>query len=92
MAQDSHFADGKLKFGDILAIELEFKLSPKPFSDMHGRLKEYKKGLHYIGNRSREIGLRRTLAFTLGEIGTYCRHWSRRVTGSGLHSKRWLLN
>lgn len=92
MAQDSHFADRKLKSGDILTIELAFKLSPKPFSVMHGRLKEYKKGLHCIGNRSREIGLRRTLAFILGEIGTNCRHWSRRVTGSGLHSKIWLLN
>lgn len=84
---DSNFADWKLKFEDILVIELEFKLSPKPFSHMPDRFKEFQKGLHYIGNRSGEIELRRTLAFTLCETGTCCRPWSKEVTDSDLHVK-----
>lgn len=94
MVHDSHFADGKLKLGDILLIELEFKLSLEPFSDMPGRFKKYQKDLCYMGHRSEEIGLRRTLACTLGEVevGTYCRHASRGVTGSDLHLTIWLLN
>lgn len=64
MVDDSHFTDGELKTGDILSVELELKLSPKPFSHLPGRFKEYPKGLCYLGNRSGEMGLGRTLAFT----------------------------
>lgn len=93
MVHDSHFADGKLKSGDILLTKLsngDFKRSLKSFLTCLIGSKKIKKAYVTL-NRSEEIGLRMTLALTLSETGTYCRHWSRGVTGSDLHTKIRLL-
>lgn len=74
MVHDSYFADGDLKFRHRLVIELKFKLSPESFAHIPGRFQEYQKDLCFVENRNREIGLRRTLAFTLSETGAYSRH------------------
>lgn len=48
MVQDSHFADGDLKFRHILVIELKFKLSPKSFAHVPGRFQEIRKTCAFL--------------------------------------------
>lgn len=84
MVQGSYFVDGDLKFRHILVTELKFKLSPKSFAHIPGMFQEYQKDLCLVGNRNGEIGLRRTLVFTLSETGAYSRHWGRGGIGSDL--------